>query len=137
MDMSTNTSERSLNLAFWKGLARRCPDCGKGGIFDGYIKVKHTCDECGLELFHQRADDAPPYFTMMIVLHFIVSGILIVEKAYSPETWVQMVIWLPAALIFSLVLLPHIKGALIGVQWARRMHGFDEEATGYSAQQID
>ncbi|MCG8493347.1 MAG: DUF983 domain-containing protein [Sneathiellales bacterium] len=135
--MSTDTSERSLGLAFWKGLSRRCPDCGKGRIFDGYIKVKHTCDECGLELFHQRADDAPPYFTMMIVLHFIVSGILIVEKAYSPETWVQMVIWLPAALISSIVLLPHIKGALIGVQWARKMHGFDEEATGYSAQQID
>ncbi|WP_169544824.1 DUF983 domain-containing protein [Sneathiella aquimaris] len=135
--MSNTSSERSLATSLRKGFMRRCPDCGKGRIFKGYIKVNHTCDHCGLELFHQRADDAPPYFTMMIVLHFIVSGLLFVEKTYSPETWVHMVIWFPVAILSSLVLLPHIKGALIGLQWARKMHGFDEEATGYSAQQID
>ncbi len=130
-------SERSLGTAFLKGLSKKCPDCGKSKIFNGYIKVKHTCDDCGLELFHQRADDAPPYFTMMIVLHFAVSGLLIVEKAYSPETWVQMAIWLPATFIAAIIILPHIKGALIGVQWARGMHGFGDKEDGYSAKQID
>lgn len=130
-------SERSLGNAFLKGLAKKCPDCGKSRIFKGYIKVKHTCDACGLELHHQRADDAPPYFTMMIVLHFAVSGLLIVEKTYSPETWVQMAIWLPATFIAAITILPHIKGALIGVQWARGMHGFGGKEDGYSANQID
>lgn len=132
-----DNSERPLALALWRGFTRRCPDCGEGGIFNGYIKVKHTCDHCGLELFHQRADDAPPYFTMMIVLHFVVSGLLIVEKTYNPETWVQMVIWLPASFIAALALLPLVKGALIGLQWARKMHGFGPDNDGYSAQQID
>lgn len=130
-------SERSLGQAVFKGLCRRCPACGKGKIFNGYIKVNHTCSQCGLELFHQRADDAPPYFTMMIVLHFVVSGLLIVEKTYSPETWIQMVIWLPTSFISAVLLLPHIKGALIALQWARRMHGFDEKGDGYSSRQID
>ncbi len=132
-----DSSGRSLSLALWRGFIRRCPDCGKSGIFNGYIKVKHTCDHCGLELFHQRADDAPPYFTMMIVLHFVVSGLLFVEKTYSPETWVQMAIWLPASFIAAISLLPHVKGALIGLQWARQMHGFGPSSDGYSAQQID
>lgn len=131
------TEERSVKSAFFRGLARKCPECGKGKIFDGYIKVNHTCAHCGLELHHQRADDAPPYFTMMIVLHFIVSGLLTVEKLYSPETWVQMVIWLPASVISALVILPHVKGALIGIQWARKMHGFSDEPDGYTAQQTD
>jgi len=136
-NMSNNSTERPLKSALLKGLRRRCPDCGKGHLFKGYIKVNHTCNQCGLEFFHQRADDAPPYFTMMIVLHFAVSGLLIVEKAYSPETWVQMAIWMPGSLIAAILLLPHIKGALIGLQWAKKMHGFNDEGAGYSRQQID
>jgi uncharacterized protein (DUF983 family) len=135
--MTTESNERSMAEAMLKGARRKCPDCGKSGIFEGYIKVKHTCDNCGLELHHQRADDAPPYFTMMIVLHFTISGLLVVEQLYSPPTWIQMSIWIPFAFVFALVLLPHIKGTLIGVQWARKMHGFSDEKEGYSAQQID
>ncbi|OUR76410.1 hypothetical protein A9Q83_14650 [Alphaproteobacteria bacterium 46_93_T64] len=129
--------ERPMSSAFFRGLARKCPECGKGKIFKGYIKVNHTCDVCGLELHHQRADDAPPYFTMMIVLHFVISGMITVEKLYSPETWVQMAIWIPFAFISALTLLPHIKGALIAVQWSRKMHGFNDNKDGYTAQQID
>ncbi len=111
------------------GLRQRCPDCGKGQVFGKYIKVNHTCDHCGLELHHQRADDAPPYFTMLIVLHFVLSGMLTVEQAYSPATWVQLTIWLPVSLISALWLLPRVKGALIGIQWARQMHGFGGDFT--------
>ncbi len=135
--MITENNPRSLSTALWRGFTRKCPDCGQGKIFNGYIKVNDNCNHCDLELHHQRADDAPPYFTMMIVLHFAVSGILTVEQMYSPPTWVQLVIWLPASFLASLILLPHIKGALIAVQWARKMHGFNDEKDGYSAQQID
>ncbi|MFB9355259.1 DUF983 domain-containing protein [Sneathiella chinensis] len=126
-----------MKKAMLRGLLGKCPGCGNGKIFSGYIKVNHTCPSCGLELFHQRADDAPPYFTMFIVLHFVVSGILTVEKAFSPAMWVQLVIWLPLSCLFAVWLLPHIKGALIGLQWARGMHGFSGDTDGYSAQQID
>ena len=118
---------RSLKHAFVKGWARKCPSCGEGRVFDGYIKVNHSCEACGQELFHQRADDAPPYFTMFIVLHLTISGLLTVEKMYQPESWIQLSIWMPTALVASLWLLPRIKGALIAVQWARRMHGFGND----------
>ena len=87
----------------------------------------HTCDVCGTDLHHQRADDAPPYFTMLIVGHVVVGGILAAEVAYHPPTWVHLAIWLPLLVIMSLVLLPIVKGALVGLQWALRMHGFGGE----------
>ncbi len=61
---------------------------------------------------------------MLIVGHIVVGGLLAVERAFHPETWVHLVIWLPMTLALSLWLLPRIKGALIGFQWAARMHGF-------------
>ena len=70
-------------------------------------------------------DDAPPYFTMLIVGHFIVGGVLALEKGLAPPTWVQLAIWLPMTLIASLLLLPRVKGALVGLQWALYMHGFE------------
>lgn len=131
------TQERSLGNAVLNGLKCKCPNCGEGKIYGSYIKVKHSCDICGLELHHQRADDAPPYFTMLIVLHVVVSGILTVEKMYSPENWIQLVIWMPTATLLSFLLLPPIKGALIGLQWAKEMHGFSLDKDGYTSQQTD
>lgn len=127
--MEIASTPRSVWQAMLNGLRRRCPDCGKGQVFKSYIKVNHTCDACGLELHHQRADDAPPYFTMLIVLHFVLSGMLTVEQVYSPATWVQLTIWMPISLVSALWLLPRVKGALIGIQWARQMHGFGGDFT--------
>jgi hypothetical protein len=81
--------------------------------------------ECGEALYHQRADDAPPYVVIFIVGHIIIGLLLGVEKAYQPELWVHMVLWLPLTAIMSLALLPPVKGALVGLQWAIKMHGFD------------
>lgn len=115
---------RDAMQAIRRGLAGRCPSCGEGAMFRRYLKVSDTCPSCGEELHHQRADDAPPYFTMVIVGHVVVGGVLILEKAYAPETWVHLSIWLPLTIIMSLALLQPIKGALVGLQWAFRMHGF-------------
>src|SRR5690606_8360135 len=122
-------SPRPLGQALMNGLRQRCPSCGVGRVFYKYIKVNHSCDGCGLELHHQRADDAPPYFTILIVGHFIISGLVTLENAYSPAMWVHLVIWIPLALVSALWLLPRIKGALIGLQWARQMHGFGGDFT--------
>lgn len=121
---SLTPSERSVWTALWCGCRCRCPACGIGRAFRAYLKVVDRCDACGEDLSHQRADDAPAYFTMLIVGHVVVGGVLMLERAVAPEIWVHMVLWLPLTVGMSLVLLPMVKGALVGLQWALRMHGF-------------
>lgn len=115
---------RRVQDAMLRGAALRCPACGQGAMFHKYLKVADACPACGEELHHQRADDAPPYFTMLVVGHIVVAGVMYVEKAYAPDLWVHAALWTPLILGLSLALLPRVKGALIGLQWALRMHGF-------------
>ena len=65
---------------------------------------------------------------MVIVGHVVIAGVLVLEKAYAPPSWVHLALWLPLTVILSLWLLPRVKGALVGLQWALRMHGFGGEA---------
>ncbi|MBL8790749.1 MAG: DUF983 domain-containing protein [Rhizobiales bacterium] len=115
---------RSWTNASLRGFATRCPACGNGKLFSGYLTVNPVCSGCGLELHHQRADDAPPYLTIFIVGHIIVPLLLVVEKVWHPELWIHFALWLPLTLFLSLWLLPRVKGAVIGLQWAFGMHGF-------------
>ncbi len=124
MDLPAHPAPRSWPLAVWRGARRSCPSCGKGQLFNGFLSVNRTCSACGEELHHQRADDAPAYFTIFIVGHVAVGGVLWMERAYMPSPWVQAAIWLTLAIVMSLWMLPRIKGMLIGLQWALRMHGF-------------
>lgn len=119
--------ERPIGDAMLRGWRCRCPQCGHGRIFGRYLKVNDACASCGLGLSGHRADDAPPYFTILIVGHIIVPLMLLLEQHVEPAEWVHMVLWVPLTLILSLWFLPHIKGALIGLQWSRRMHGFGSE----------
>lgn len=116
--------QRDIKMSLLRGWRQKCPACGKGALYRKYLKVVDTCPACGEELFHQRADDAPPYFTMVVVGHVVVGGVLMLEQAAAPPSWVHLVLWLPLTVILSLVLLPRVKGALVGLQWALRMHGF-------------
>lgn len=116
---------RDLMRAMLRGFFQRCPNCGKGHLFRRYLKTWDDCPACGEALHHHRTDDAPPYFTILIVGHFIVGGALSLEKWAHPPTWVHLSIWLPLVLVASLWLLPRIKGSLVGLQWALYMHGFD------------
>jgi uncharacterized protein (DUF983 family) len=115
---------RDVPRALWRGFAQRCPNCDRGPLFGKYLKVNPHCPDCGEALHHHRADDAPAYFTILIVGHFIVGGALSLERGLSPPTWVHLVIWLPLTLIATLLLLPRVKGSLVGLQWALYMHGF-------------
>lgn len=117
--------ERSVVQAMARGARLRCPNCRRGRLFESYLKVRDTCADCGEALHHHRADDAPPYFTVFIVGHVIVSLILSVEVALRPPLWLHFSLWIPLTLLLTLFLLPPIKGALVGLQWALRMHGFD------------
>jgi uncharacterized protein (DUF983 family) len=121
-----------------RGAMLKCPACGRGSMFRHYLKVADHCAHCGEALHHQRADDAPPYFTIVIVGHVVVSLMLAVEMAYRPPLWLHAALWLPLTVILALLLLPLIKGALVALQWALLMHGFDPDfnedvVTGFDA----
>jgi uncharacterized protein (DUF983 family) len=109
-------------------MAQKCPACGSGAMFRRYLKVADHCARCGEALHHQRADDAPPYFTIVIVGHVVVSLVLAVEMAYRPPLWAHAALWLPLTVILTLLVLPVVKGALVALQWALLMHGFDPDA---------
>ena len=96
-------------LAMRRGFAQRCPKCGKGTLFWKYLKVTDECPSCGEALHHHRADDAPAYFTIVVVGHFIVGGIPALHKSLAPPEWVQLAIWMPLTLVSCLWLLPRIK----------------------------
>ncbi|MBU2532264.1 MAG: DUF983 domain-containing protein, partial [Alphaproteobacteria bacterium] len=113
----------------------KCPRCGEGALYDRYLKVADNCPKCGEALHHHRADDAPPYFTIFIVGHLIVGGVLALEQAFKPSAWLHAIIWLPLVLILSLLLLPRIKGTLVGLQWALRMHGFGDNPDAVAAEE--
>ncbi len=115
---------RPWRRALRRGIRMRCPACGQGALYGRFLKVREDCAGCGLELHHHRADDAPPYFTMLILGHILVPLALMLERAAMPPLWLHLSLWLPLTVILSLLLLPRIKGALIGIQWAHRMHGF-------------
>lgn len=117
---------RSLSAAVLNGAKARCPRCGKGALFTGFLTTNDACGHCGLELSGHRADDAPPYVVMLIVGHVVVGLMLSVEQLVTPPLWVHGAIWLPLTLAMSLALLRPVKGALVGVQWANAMHGFSD-----------
>jgi uncharacterized protein (DUF983 family) len=124
---ATARDKRDAWKASGRGLRGRCPSCGEGKIFRAYLKVNTICPHCGEELFHQRADDAPPYLTILVVGHLVGSLMLLVEEFWpDAPIWLHAMIWPTLALILSLWLLPAMKGGLIAYQWALRMHGFGE-----------
>lgn len=119
-------AKRDTLPAIGKAALGKCPACGEGRLYDKYLKVTHTCGSCAAELHHQEADDAPAYIVMFIVGHIVIGLVLYVETTFGWPTWLHAAVWTPTILAMSLLLLPPVKGALVAVQWANRMHGFGE-----------
>jgi uncharacterized protein (DUF983 family) len=115
---------RSLMQAMGRGFLCRCPHCGKGRLFGKYLKVADRCDVCGEEYHHHRADDLPAYLVIFIVGHVVVGAFMGVERLVELNTWQHLAIWAPLTLVMTLALLQPVKGAVVGLQWALRMHGF-------------
>lgn len=116
--------DRPLMPALLRGWRRCCPACGAGPILRGYLKVRDTCPSCGQALHHHRADDGPAYLTILIVGHIMAPLLLASFVAWRPDPMVMASVFSVGTVALSLWLLPRLKGALIGVQWAKRMHGF-------------
>jgi uncharacterized protein (DUF983 family) len=121
-----STGERATGNAVWKGFRCRCPHCGEGKLFKGFLKPMAVCASCNEKLDGHRSDDLPPYVTIMIVGHMIVPFILASEMSANPwPLWLHFSVWLPLTLVMTLVLMQPVKGAIIAMQWGMRLHGFD------------
>lgn len=116
---------RPLFAAVARGFRCRCPNCGKGSLFRGYLKPVAACPVCGEDFSHQRADDFPPYVTIVLVGHLLVPLLLAVQLTTDLSATTHLAIWLPLTAGLTLALLQPVKGAIIALQWALRMHGFD------------
>lgn len=123
--LNTDLPARSIPESMMRGAMCRCPACGEGKLFRAYLKVSDSCPACGETLSHHRADDAPPYLVITIVAHIIVALILIIDALFSVPPMFHIWTMLPLTLILSLALLPLVKGAIVGIQWAQYMHGFN------------
>ena len=123
---SVPAEKRDVWTALKRGFRGRCPRCGEGKLFRAFLKVDDHCSNCGQDFTPHRADDLPAYLVIVIVGHIVVPAALWIETNYAPEVWLQLAIYLPFTFIASLLLLQPVKGAVVGLQWALRMHGFDE-----------
>ena len=114
--------------AVGRGFTGRCPACGRGRLFGGFLKVREGCETCGQELHHHRADDLPPYIVIFVVGHLVGTGILLTEVEYDLPFWLPLTLWPVLGLVLSAALLQPAKGAVVGLQWVLGMHGFGGEA---------
>ncbi|EAQ35532.1 hypothetical protein NB311A_17189 [Nitrobacter sp. Nb-311A] len=118
--------KRNAWAAVRRGFFCRCPRCGEGKLFRSFLKTADKCSECGLDFTPHRADDLPAYLVIVVVGHIVVPLALMIEKEFAPPLVVQWAIYLPVTLLMALWLIQPIKGGVVGLQWALRMHGFDE-----------
>ena len=122
----TPVQQRSVVEAMKRGFRNRCPNCGQAALFRAFLKPVDRCPSCGEEMHHHRADDLPAYLVALIVGHVMVGGWLMTETLWHLSSWQHIAIWSPATVVAALLLLQPVKGAVIGLQWANRMHGFGD-----------
>ena len=102
------------------GLTCRCPSCGEGPLFSGFLTVSERCEACGLDLRAADSGDGPPVFIILIVGTLVGFGALITEIQLHPPVWVHMVIWLPLTAILCLAFLRPFKGVMLAMQFHHR-----------------
>lgn len=114
--------------ALWRGFRGRCPRCGEGRLFGRFLKVRPACESCGLELHHHRADDFPPYIVMFVVGHLLGYGVYVSEIRFEGiPIWLHLAVWPTLAVVLSVGLIQPVKGAVVALQYALGMHGFEAE----------
>ncbi|UWR47030.1 DUF983 domain-containing protein [Phaeobacter inhibens] len=116
--------DRDARAALRRGFRTKCPNCGEGDVLFSYLKVKDRCEVCQLDLRYARADDGPAYLTILLVGHLAGVALHVMWGIWQPSPIVTASVVSIGVIALSLWLLPRIKGALIGYQWAKRLHGF-------------
>lgn len=112
---------------FSTGIRCRCPRCGQGKLYDGFLKVADSCGVCGLKLAHEDAGDGPAVF-IILIYGFVMAGLATwVELSYEPPFWVHAIIFGPLIIVGSILLLRPFKGVMIALQYKHRIAGFENE----------
>ena len=124
----TPLPQRKTGQAIARGMRKRCPSCGEGALFHGYLTTVESCAHCGEEIHHHRADDGPAYITVMVIAHLFGPLLLLVYIQWMPSPAVMVTGFGLATIAAVFLLLPVSKGGMVGLQWAKRMHGFDSTA---------
>jgi uncharacterized protein (DUF983 family) len=105
---------------FVAGVLGRCPNCGVGPLFGGFLKVAPLCSNCGFDLAKSDSGDGPAVFVIFIAGFVAAFGLLFTEIAYRAPLWLEGLIWLPVAAALSVGLLRPLKGLMIAAQFANR-----------------
>ncbi len=106
-----------INQPIMRGIRGRCPRCGEGKLFQGFLSLKPRCERCGLDFNFADAGDGPAVFVILIGGALVVFAALITEVAYQPPYWLHAALWLPLVLLLTLGPLRPIKGLLIALQY--------------------
>jgi uncharacterized protein (DUF983 family) len=99
------------------GLSCRCPGCGTGKLFQGFLTLRPRCEACGLDYAFIDSGDGPAVFVILIAGFIVVGAALVVEMRYQPPFWLHAVLWVPLILLVTLLPLRLIKGLLIALQF--------------------
>ncbi|MDO9415897.1 DUF983 domain-containing protein [Pararhizobium sp.] len=119
-----HAEERPVWRSIRRGILNTCPACGRGKLFRAFLKPVDACAACGERMDHQRAEDLPPYIVITIMGHLMLGGYMMTDLVYTMSSWAHLAIWAPFTVIGSVLLMQPVKGGVIGLQWAVRMHGF-------------
>ena len=112
------------------GLAGRCPRCGQGKLFSGFLKVADRCSACGLDLSKADSADGPAFFIMLLVPALIIPIAMWVEFSYQPPLWLHALLWTPLIIGLSVALLRPLKGVMVALQ-------FKHQASDSGTEQYD
>jgi uncharacterized protein (DUF983 family) len=104
-----------LSTALGRGLLGRCPACGKTHLFAGFLRITRECSSCHAPLGTARADDAPPYFVILITGHIILPAMLLTQKFGNPSTLLLTAIFVPLTVLLAIGLLRPVKGGVLAV----------------------
>ncbi len=102
-------------VAMGRGAVGRCPACGESRLFAGFLRIAPACPHCHAPLGEVPADDAPPYFTIVIVAHVVIGLLVLVEQLWAPPLWLYAATFLPFTLVLTLALMRPVKGATVGL----------------------
>ncbi len=105
---------------FHAALFGRCPRCGKGPLFSGYLTIRPSCSACGLDYAVFDPGDGPAVFGILIVGAFVAAAALWVEFTFSPPFWVHVILWIPTVAILSLGFLRLAKSLLVILQYKHK-----------------
>ena len=99
------------------GLLGRCPSCQRGPLFEGFLKVRPACPDCGFDLSSADSGDGPAVFVILIAGAVVGAVTLIVAIALNPPIWVQLILALGVTTLTCLGLLRPFKGVLVALQF--------------------